>query len=323
MDKVNKTPHDDFFRQALSHIDVARDLFSNLIPPDILKYVDLETLKPEKDTFIDHSFSKGASDALFSVKLGQGEGYIYLLSEHQSSVDHFMSFRIRKYESMIMDFHRKKHPDEKYLALVYPLVIYNGTFIYNAPCDFFELFQDPELARKLLMGPHQLIDLSRLEDEEILKYAISGLMCFIMKHIYDPDITPQLLKITVMLEEQADKRFIYIRSVFEYIINKAQAKDFGRIIEIFKEVTPDENREDVMTIAEQLMQKGEERGILIGEQIGEERGISIGKQIGEEETLESIVVNLYSMSNTIEVIAKATGLSIKKVNEIIKKIKKN
>jgi len=313
MDKINKTPHDDFFRQALSHIDVAKDLFSNLIPADILKYVDLDTLKPEKDTFIDSVLSKGASDALFSVKLGQGDGYIYLLSEHQSSVDHFMSFRVRKYQHMIMDYHQKKHPNEKYLPLVYSLVIYNGRCIYNAPCDFFELFQDPELAKKLLMGPYQLIDLSRLEDEEILKYAISGLMCFIMKHIYDPDITPQLLKITAILEEHADKRFIYIRSVFEYIINKAQAKDFDRIIEIFKEVTPDENRGDVMTIAEQLMQRGVEKGIFIGEERGEQRG--------EQKTLE--VVNLYLMNNPIEIIAKATDLSIEKVNEIIKKIKKH
>ena len=148
-------------------------------------------------------------------------------------------------------------------------------------------------------------------------------MCFIMKHIYDPDITPQLLKITALLQEHAGKKFIYIKSVFEYIINKCEAKDFEKIIEIFKEVTPDENREDIMTIAEQLMQRGEERGEQRGEERGEQRGIEKGIFIGEQKTLESVVVNLYSMNNPIEIIAKATGLSTEKVSKIIKNIKKN
>ena len=51
--------------------------------------------------------------------------------------------------------------------------------------------------------------------------------------------------------------------------------------------------------------------------IGEQRG----EQRDEQKTLE--VVNLYLMNNPIEVIAKATELSIEKVNEIISRIKKH
>ncbi len=39
--------------------------------------------KSQKDTFADHIIGNAASDAVFSVKFGDEDGYLVLLAEHQ------------------------------------------------------------------------------------------------------------------------------------------------------------------------------------------------------------------------------------------------
>ncbi len=63
-----------------------------------------------------------------------------------------------------MELHRKKNPGGS-LPIVYPLVVYSGEKIWDAPLDIFELFGNEEaLARETLLKPYQLIDVARSEE---------------------------------------------------------------------------------------------------------------------------------------------------------------
>lgn len=55
--KSNKpnSPHDEFYRQALTNIKVAAELFDNFLPKYVRELIDISTLKPSKDTFYDLS----------------------------------------------------------------------------------------------------------------------------------------------------------------------------------------------------------------------------------------------------------------------------
>ncbi len=48
-------PHDKFFREAMSHPEVARDFLAPYLPEDILKIVRLDTIKQEKNSYIDET----------------------------------------------------------------------------------------------------------------------------------------------------------------------------------------------------------------------------------------------------------------------------
>ncbi len=63
----------------------------------MLALIDSTTLKLEKDSFIESDLSETISDVLFSVKFNDQDGYIFLLLEHQSTVDKMMAFRLFKY----------------------------------------------------------------------------------------------------------------------------------------------------------------------------------------------------------------------------------
>lgn len=79
--------------------------------------------------------------------------YLYLLIEQQSSVDYLIAFRLLVYMVRIMERHLKQHPGNQ-LPLVFPMVIYAGDDLWNAPLEIFPLFGELEvLAREHSLNP--------------------------------------------------------------------------------------------------------------------------------------------------------------------------
>ena len=47
-----QNPHDKFFKETFSKVEVARDFIKNYLPESVLAVIDLETLEIQKDSFI-------------------------------------------------------------------------------------------------------------------------------------------------------------------------------------------------------------------------------------------------------------------------------
>ncbi|MBZ4307408.1 Rpn family recombination-promoting nuclease/putative transposase, partial [Mycobacterium tuberculosis] len=85
---------------------------------------------------------------LYSLQTQAGEGYIYLLIEHQSSADRHMAFRLMRYAIAAM----QRHLDagHKTLPLEVPLRFYHGaTSPYRLSLNWLGVFADPQLAKTL------------------------------------------------------------------------------------------------------------------------------------------------------------------------------
>src|SRR4051812_22998721 len=92
------TPHDQFFKRLFGNPEIATDFLRNYLPEEILARIDLETLRLEKESFVDPALRESFSDLLFSVKLAAGgEVFIYLLLEHKSSPEPFVAFQLLRY----------------------------------------------------------------------------------------------------------------------------------------------------------------------------------------------------------------------------------
>ncbi|MFI4984006.1 MAG: Rpn family recombination-promoting nuclease/putative transposase, partial [Rickettsiales bacterium] len=276
--------HDLFIKQAMSEPNVAREFFESYLPPHIRQKIDLRTLEAQKDSFIENSLGVSYVDLLFKVKFGQEDGYLYILVEQQSKPDRMMPLRLQRYMLQICSKHIEKHHGSKYLPLVYPLVFYTGKDPYNTPLTLWELFRDAALARSCFVEPFRLIELHKIEDDELREHMWSGVMAFLMKHIYERDILQFLSEIRPSLEKIARQNIIYIEDSLWYILKRAESSDADAVVEFFKEIVPEEKRGNIMTIEEMLIEKGaklgEERGELRGIRLGEERGIRLGEQRG-------------------------------------------
>jgi len=47
-----QNPHDRFFKETLGKVEVAKDFLNNYLPGNIIKVIDVDTLEPQKDSFI-------------------------------------------------------------------------------------------------------------------------------------------------------------------------------------------------------------------------------------------------------------------------------
>ena len=313
----NNTPlsHDNFVRKSLSDKKIAAEFFETHLPKEILSQVDLSTLEQQKENYFDNTLGHGIVDLLYSVNFGQDQGYLVLLLEHQSSQDYKMPLRIQKYILRICEDHLTKNKNAK-IPLIYPLIFYTGNSKYNAPLSFYSLFNNSELAKRFLTEPIQLIETKGFTKEDIRGRYYAGLMTYFIAHIRQKDIFPyikEVIEFITRISEQGNIEFI--ETILYYLTNKADTEKIDGIFSEFKKAVKPEHKEEVMTIAERLEQRGKEAGIQIGEQRGLEKGKEAGIQIG----LKKAAMNMLLKNLDEKVIAESTGLSL----EEVKRLRKN
>ncbi|NMO20072.1 transposase [Pyxidicoccus fallax] len=142
-------PHDLFVRFTFSHPERAAAELRAVLPPAVVSEVDWSTLRRESssvvDPEVDPELRETQSDLLFSARLlGGGPVLLYVLLEHQSSVDRWMALRMLRYVVRQLEHWRKEHPESERLPVIVPLVMYHGPEGgWSAPRRVEELFELP------------------------------------------------------------------------------------------------------------------------------------------------------------------------------------
>jgi predicted transposase/invertase (TIGR01784 family) len=268
MVSVIHQPADKLFKLSMGEIGVAKEFFETYLPSHLQEKINLNSLKLEKQTFIDEAYKATEADIVYSVKLGQETAYLYLLSEHQSSVDHWLSFRLLVYSVRLMELHRKQNP-AKPLPVIYSMVIYTGKELWNAPLDIFPLFGDSEsLARDIFLKPYQLLDLNQISDESLQQQALSGLVAFTLKYRQSLDFKCFLEKLMPwihQIEIHYERGEFLSRTVLNYVVNGIDTNEKELLIQKAEEFLSPKLRGEMMTIAEQWREEGIQKGIQKGE----------------------------------------------------------
>ncbi len=96
--------------------------------------------------------------------------------------------------------------------------------------------------------------------------------------------------------------------VLRYILLNGHTLDLSHFVHQLIEQSP-EHETMLMTIAEQLEQKGLERGIKQGIELGREEGIELGREKGKVETARALLRHGVSL----DIIVTSTGLSRDKI----------
>ncbi|HBV9331528.1 TPA: Rpn family recombination-promoting nuclease/putative transposase, partial [Klebsiella pneumoniae] len=195
---TTSTPHDAVFKQFLTQADTARDFLAIHLPPALRQRCDLDTLQLESASFIEESLRAWYSDVLWSLKTASGEGYIYVVIEHQSSPDAQMAFRLMRYAIAAM----QRHLDGGHtkLPLVVPMLFYHGaTTPYPWSLNWLDCFADPQLASELYISPFPLVDVTVIPDDEIVRHRRVALLELIQKHIRQRDLMGIVEQLTTIL----------------------------------------------------------------------------------------------------------------------------
>ena len=255
-ESTTSSPHDAVFKTFMFTPETARDFLEIHLPEPLRKLCNLQTLRLEPTSFIEKSLRAYYSDVLWSVETSDGDGYIYVVIEHQSTPDAHMAFRLMRYALATM----QRHLDagHKMLPLVVPMLFYHGaTTPYPWSLSWLDCFADPPLARELYASPFPLVDITVIPDDEIVRHRRVALLELIQKHIRQRDLMGIVEQLTtILLSGDANDR--QIKTLFNYLLQTGNARRFGRFIQEVAQRVP-QHRERLMTIAERLQEVGPEK----------------------------------------------------------------
>ncbi|MEC5343034.1 Rpn family recombination-promoting nuclease/putative transposase [Brenneria populi] len=272
--------HDAIFKQFLSDIDVARDFLAIHIPSDIRECCDFTTLQLESASFIDEKLRSRVSDILYSLHTNTGKGYIYCVIEHQSRPERLMAFRLLRYSLAAM----QQHLDQGHslLPLVVPLLFYHGKRSpYPYSLRWLDNFANPPLAERIYGNAFPLIDLTVIPDKEIKTHRRVALLELVQKHIRTRDML-ELAQDIGLLFERWQVPLAQKRALLFYI---AQVGNTSRPAAFIETVTErlSTDREEIMTIAQQLEKIGFDKGI--------EQGLEQGMKASARQIARQLLLN--------------------------------
>jgi hypothetical protein len=221
------------------------------LPPAVAAHIDWPSLQPVHASMVSKELAQLHGDLLFKARLeDRREVFLWLLFEHQSSVERWMSWRMTE---MVFDFLRHwldGHPDAEYLPAILPVVLYQGTRPWRAPTSLLELTNlSPEarldLAPHLLQFSFVLDDLCATDDRDIdarLVGPVPRLTLGLMKHYKSREVL-------VFLAQHADD------------VRTLNASEHGRLwlfylLRYIDYVHPDIDRETLISLLTSLL--GEE-----------------------------------------------------------------
>ncbi|EAM6796656.1 Rpn family recombination-promoting nuclease/putative transposase, partial [Salmonella enterica] len=146
-----------------------------------------------------------------------------------------------------------------------------------------------------------LVDVTVIDDDEIMHHRQMAALTLLMKHIRQRDMMELLDRLPrVMVEWISPEQ---VRVLINYIINagEAPAPEFMRAL---AQRLP-QHEDELMTIAQQLEQIGIEKGLQQGLQLGRQEGRNEGKLEGKLEVSRSLL----KMGMPHESVLEATGLT--------------
>ncbi|MBE7528201.1 MAG: Rpn family recombination-promoting nuclease/putative transposase [Ardenticatenaceae bacterium] len=193
-------PHDHFFKEIFSRIEVARDFFANYLPASVTAVLDLDTLELQSGSFIDPDLQEQFADLLYRVTLRNGDAaYLYVLLEHKSYPDPLTTFQVLRYQVRIWE--RDVRAGEELRPIV-PVVVYHGRERWRVATNFGELFKEDEALRPYWPAFQcELQDLSHLSDEEVRGAAQLQIGLLVLKYIFHPALRERLGDILSLFQE--------------------------------------------------------------------------------------------------------------------------
>lgn len=297
------TPHDATFRQFLSQPTIARDFMALHLPAEFLALCDLDTLKLESGAFVEQDLRQYFSDILYSLKTtSRDDGYIHVLIEHQSSPDRHMAFRLMRYAIAAM----QRHLDagHKKLPLVIPVLFYSGKRSpYPYSTRWLDEFSIPAFASRLYSNAFPLVDVTVIPDEDIVGHRSMAALTLLQKHIHQRDLAELIDKLApVILAGYLSSSQVI--SLVNYLLQAGETADADLFVRTLAQRVP-QHEDALMTIAQQLEQKGIEKGL----QLGEQRGLVKGRSEGERSAAQKIARTMLQNGLPHSLVAEMTGLS--------------
>jgi len=314
-------PHDRFFRSLFSNPDRLRGLLEAAVSPEILALLNLDSLTVEPGTWIDDKNREHFSDIAASVAMKFPQGTpgtpsrvrVYVLVEHKSYDDPTALLQLLRYmvqawsletrSSRPPNPHRHDRNQRRPLTPIIPILVYHGPD-GTTPGSFADLFPDeiPEpLMRYQVSFGADILDLPRASKDDLGSDPVGRAALWMLRTVRR-SIDERLLALEEVLrgaEETLSRSGYDTLARYLYETSELSIETISDKIRVL--IHQDRIREGLLTTAEQLIKRGEERG--------EKRGRREGESRGNHEARVAMARQMLADGLDIETIIRYTRLS--------------
>lgn len=305
IDKSVNQKHDKSFKDIL----INREEMSKFLEQFIGININQENLEEQKNNFINNKFQKRESDIIYKIK----EKEIYILIEHQSTVDKKMPIRILEYCMEIMLF-LLQNQKEKYNgnnALVIPIVIYTGKNKWNIATNFSDTQKvDDDYKNNRINLRYYLIDINKFSKKELVSRntKLSSMM-LIEKCKTREEIIDSIIKLRSMTQDE--DRIIWLEKIVKFVLADILGEKKDGLLKIIERREKNEMDEWI-----EMVKKNDERR----RKKFEERCMKKGMEKGMKEAMSQIIKNMLKLNQDEELIMKCTEAKKEEIEEIKKEL---
>jgi len=271
---MTTSPHDALFKHVFSQVEHASGELRSVLPPGLVARIDFATLRACPGSFVDETLADRHADLLFSVELSGRPAFVYLLMEHQSTVDPLMPFRVLRYVVRIWDAYLADHPDAERLPAIVPVVVHHSETGWTGAVAVEQLL-DVDEGTLADAGPHLprlrfvLDDLGSASDEALQARAMTALGRLVLWCLRDARRHGEILRRldrwgeTMREVLRAPTGVAALSAVLRYLLEVADVPiDELRAAVVAR--VGDEVKEAMATTAEKLRKEGRDEGRVEG-----------------------------------------------------------
>ena len=261
-----------------------------IIDPELEEPVDFSQMTRLGGSFIFDNLRERESDIVVSVPFRReseaDELLIYILIEHQSTIDSTMGFRLLFYMNQLWDYQRREWESEAVpksrwrLRPILPIVFYTGDRHWNAPLALSAIMDVPDSLRRFVPTFDVLfLNVTEADEGNLTKsdHPLGWLLSVLRKeHAGRETMSDALVKAMSRLNAIDDARAAQRRRAIAYlqmlILHRRPAGEHDELTQLVSQhIQHDSDREELENMTQTMAQRHFEQGHEQGEKRGETR----------------------------------------------------
>lgn len=295
-------PHDKLFKATFSRPDVVVSLIEDLFPSALVAEIDVQTLALTTNSYIDNDLREHFADLVYQCQFSsQAPFEIALLLEHKSYPNRYPHLQLLRY--MLNRWQQDAQANQGLIPII-PVLIYHGNATWpHQSLEAQMAKMHPALHPYLPEFDYVLIDLSRLDDEQILNFRSQFL-----------SLSASLLKY-----HDGNKHVEFVRRHIIDILTNVPESYLRTIVEpafLYLFETSDLTGHEIVAIFSKVSQKTEDAAMTAADQLRLEGRLE-GRTEGRIETTYKFVKGALKLGMDAKTIASTFELDVKEVESII------
>ena len=284
-----------------------------IVASELVTFLDFDQLIPLNRSFISDTLREQESDLVFSVPFRRGsetdELLIYILLEHQSTVDPLMGFRVLFYMTQLWDAQRREWESddvpgsERRLRPILPMVLYTGERRWSVPLTLTDIMDIPDILSRFVPKFDTLfLSVKETDETDLTKtgHPLGWLLTVLQKEGASQEALSEALvqalsQLNLLNATESEQRYRAIMYLLLLILHRRPAEEHNELLTLVERHTEEmEISPMAQSMAEMLLERGKAQGIEQGIEQGKTQGVEQGIERGARETT---IKNILSILN--------------------------